>query len=138
LLSDDQKKWRIVASRELLSLLQACAEHNFETIASEDESSFQYASCFDLMFAESRESVVPRIRQGISGQKTMIPIFFTSPRLLVLEALPKGLKFNRDHFIQAALPGLSDGKRRISREKKLRGLFSSHGQFNLSHWSQSL
>jgi hypothetical protein len=52
------------------------------------------------MFAEFKEMVVPRIRQGISGQKITITIFFTSTPLLVLEALPKGMKFNQDYFIQ--------------------------------------
>jgi hypothetical protein len=60
------------------------------------------------MFIESRERVVPRIRQGISEQGIMMTIFFTSTGLLVLEALPKGMKFNQDYFIQAVLPGLSN------------------------------
>jgi hypothetical protein len=37
----------------------------------------------------------------------MVPIFFTSTPLPVLEALPKGMKFNPDHFIQAELLGSS-------------------------------
>jgi histone-lysine N-methyltransferase SETMAR len=87
LLSDDEKKSRIAASRELC-----------------------------LQFAESRERVVLRIRQGISGQKIMITIFFTSTQLQVLEALPKGVKFNQDYFVHAVLPGSFNQKRRISRE----------------------
>jgi hypothetical protein len=71
------------------------------------------------MFAESIESAVPRIGQGIAGQKTIITIFFTSTRLLVLEALPKCMKFNQGCCVQAVLPGLSSEKRRISREKGL-------------------
>jgi hypothetical protein len=77
------------------------------------------------MFAESREQVVPRIRQGISGQKTMITIFVTSTRFLVLKALPKGMKFHQDYFIQVELPGLSDAKPRISRGNGL-SAFSVH------------
>jgi transposase len=38
LLSDDQKKFRVDASRKLLSLLGMYAEHNFEGIAPGDES----------------------------------------------------------------------------------------------------
>jgi hypothetical protein len=57
------------------------------------------------MFVESRERVMPRIRQGISGEKTMITIVFTSTRLLVSELLLKGMKFNRDYFIHAVFPG---------------------------------
>jgi ABC-type sulfate transport system permease component len=69
------------------------------------------------MFAESRESVVPRVRHAISGQKIMIAIFFTSAPFLVLEAVPKGMKFNQDYFIEAVLLGLSTEKRRVSRGK---------------------
>jgi histone-lysine N-methyltransferase SETMAR len=117
LLSNDQKKLRVDASRKLLSMLGMYAEHNFEGIAPGDESWFQYSSYSDSMFADSRESVVPRVRQGISGRKTMITIFFTSTRLLVLEALPKGAKFNQDYFIDAIFPGLYNEKTRISRKK---------------------
>jgi hypothetical protein len=59
LLSDDQKKFRVDASRRLLSLLVIYAEHNFKRIATGDESWFRYFSCSDLMFPGSRESVVP-------------------------------------------------------------------------------
>jgi hypothetical protein len=72
------------------------AEHNFEGIATGDESWFQYSSYSDSMFPGSRESVVPRIRRDISGQNTILTIFFTSRRLLVLKARPKDIKFNQD------------------------------------------
>jgi hypothetical protein len=80
-------------------MLGMYAEHYFEQIATGDESWFQYSSYSGSMFADSRESVVPRIRQDISGQQTMITIFFTRARLLVLEALSKGTKFNQDLLI---------------------------------------
>jgi hypothetical protein len=71
-LSDGQKKLRVDASRELLSMLGMYAEHNSEGIATGDESWLQYFSYSDSMFADSRESVVPRVRQDISEQQTMI------------------------------------------------------------------
>jgi hypothetical protein len=89
LLSDDQKKLQVDASPMLLSLLGRYAEHNFKRIATGDESWFRYSSYSDSVFPGSRESVVPRIRRDISRQQTMLTIFFTSTRLLVLEALPK-------------------------------------------------
>jgi hypothetical protein len=70
------------------------AEHNFEGIAIGNESWFQYSSYSNSMFAGSRESVVPKIQRDISGQKTILAIFFILRRLLVLETLPKGKKFN--------------------------------------------
>jgi hypothetical protein len=69
LASHDQKKLPVDPSRKLLSLLGMYAEHHFEGIATSDESWFQCSSYSDSMFASSRESVVPRIRRDISGQK---------------------------------------------------------------------
>jgi hypothetical protein len=69
LLSDDQKKLQVDASLKLLSLLGMYAEHDFKGIATGDESWFQCSSYSNSMFAGSRESVVPRIRRDISGQK---------------------------------------------------------------------
>jgi hypothetical protein len=84
------------------------------------------------MFAGSRESVMPRIRRDISGQKTMLTIFFTSRRLLVLEALPKGTKFNQDYFIDAIFPGLYHEKTRISRKEGFPA-FSVHMDNSMCH-----
>jgi hypothetical protein len=84
------------------------------------------------MFAGSKESVVPRIRHDISGQKTMLPIFFTSTRLLVLEALPKATKFNHDYFIDAIFPRLYNEKRRISRKEGFLA-FSVHRNNSMCH-----
>jgi hypothetical protein len=84
------------------------------------------------MSAESRERVVPRIRQRLSGQQILSTFFLTSAPLPVLEALPTGMKFNQDHFIQAVLPGLSNEKRRISRGKGF-SAFSVHIDNSMSH-----
>jgi hypothetical protein len=104
LLCDDQKKLGIDASRKVLSMQEMDAEHDFEEIETGDEFWFQYSSDSDSMFAHSRESAVPRIGQDIPGQKTMITIFLTSTRLLVLEARPKGTKFNQNYCIHAIFP----------------------------------
>jgi hypothetical protein len=50
-------------------MLGMYAEHNCEGIATSDVSWSQYSSDSDSMFADSRESVVPRIRRDISGKK---------------------------------------------------------------------
>jgi hypothetical protein len=55
----------------------------------------------------------------------MFTIFFPSSRLLVLDALPTGTKFNQDYFIHGIFPGLYNEKRRISRKKGWPG-FSVH------------
>jgi hypothetical protein len=47
----------------------------------------------------------------------MITIFFPSPRLLVLEALPKSTKFNQNYFNHAIFPGLYNEETRIIRRE---------------------
>jgi hypothetical protein len=89
LLSDDQKKSQMIASQNLLSMLRMYAKHDFEGITTGDKSWFQSSSDSDSMFADSRESIVPRIRQDISAFKTMITIFFTSKRLSGVGCLPR-------------------------------------------------
>jgi hypothetical protein len=69
LVSDQQKKLRVDASRKLLSVLGMYAEHNFEGITIRDKYWFQYSSYSDSIFADSRESFVPRVRRDISGQQ---------------------------------------------------------------------
>jgi hypothetical protein len=89
------------------------------------------------MFADSRESVVPRIRQDISVPKTMITIFFTSRRLLVLETLPKGPKFNQDYFNQCIFPRFYREKTRISRKMGFPA-FSVHLENSMCHHGRTV
>jgi hypothetical protein len=93
-------------SEMTLDTLQLYAEHNFEGITTGDESWFFYTTYGDLIFATSAREVVPRNKQNISVMKTMVPIFFTLTRLLVLNLLIKGTKFNQDYFIDTVLPNL--------------------------------
>jgi hypothetical protein len=103
----------------LLDMLQLYAEHNFEGITTGNESWFLYTTYGDSMFVTSAREVVPKIKHNISVKKTMVTIFFASTRLLVLNFLPKGTKFNEDDFIDTVLPNLESEKRRIVRRKGL-------------------
>jgi hypothetical protein len=92
------------------------------------------------MFATSAKEVVPGTKQNISAKKTIVTIFFTSTRLLVLNFLPKGTKFNQDYFIDTVLPNLYSEKRRITRRKGLPS-FSVHMdnsmcQRSLENWTR--
>jgi hypothetical protein len=94
----------------LLDMLQLYAEHNFEGITSGDESWFLYTTYGGSMFAISARKVLPRAKQNISAKKTMVTIFFTLTRLLVLNFLAKGTKFNHDYFIDRMLLNLCSEK----------------------------
>jgi hypothetical protein len=63
--------------------------------------------------------------QDISGQETIITIFFMSMQFLVLEILAKGTEFNDDYFIHGIFPGSYNEKRGISRKKGF-PVFSVH------------
>jgi hypothetical protein len=52
--------------------------------------------------------------------------------LLVLNFLPKGTKFNQDHFIDPVLPNLYSEKRRIARRKGVPN-FSVHMDDSMCH-----
>jgi hypothetical protein len=106
-------------SEMLLDMRQLHAEHNFEGITAGDESWLLYTTYGDSMFATSAREMVPRTKQNTSAKKTMVTIFFTSTRLLVLNFLPKGTKFNQDYFIDTVLPNLYSERRRIARRKGL-------------------
>jgi hypothetical protein len=56
-----------------------------------DESSFQYSYRYpsSKLFAQSPIDVIPRTRQAIETKQTMIMIFFTGRKLIVLNILPK-------------------------------------------------
>jgi hypothetical protein len=68
-----------------LELLQA---FDFEGIATADESWFRYECESDSMFATSEDIVLPRLRGGFQAKKTMITVFFTATRSIVLNSLP--------------------------------------------------
>jgi hypothetical protein len=113
-------------------MLQLYAEHNFEGIKTGDESWFLYTTYGDSMLATSAREVVPRTKQNISAKKTMATNFFTLTRLLVLNFLPKGTKFNQDYFIDTVLPNLYSEKRQIARCKGLPS-FSVHMENSTCH-----
>jgi hypothetical protein len=98
-------------SEMLLDMLQLYAEQNFEGITTGNESWLLYATYGDSMFVTSAREVVPRTKQNISAKKTMVRIFYTSTRLLVLNFLPKGIKFNQDYFIDTVFPNPYSEKR---------------------------
>jgi hypothetical protein len=112
-------------SEMLLDMLQLYTEHNFEGITTGDESRFLCTTYGDSMFAISAREVVSSTRQNISAKKNMVKILFTSTRLLVLNFLPTGTKFNQDYFIDTVLPNPYSEKTRIARHKGLPG-FSVH------------
>jgi hypothetical protein len=93
-LDDAQKNHRRTSAIELLELLPCRQAYAFHGIATGDESWLHchYEPC--EKFAPSREKVTPFARTQLEVQKVLIVVSFTSTKLIVNEALPKGRKFN--------------------------------------------
>jgi hypothetical protein len=49
-------------------------------------------------FAQSPAEAIPKTGQALSAQQTIIAVFFTVRKLIVLDILPKGGKLNQLHL----------------------------------------
>jgi hypothetical protein len=59
--------------------------------------------------------VLSRLRAGFQVKKTMITIFFTATRLIILNSLPQGQSFTQDYFISEIVPAFTKQKLRFRR-----------------------
>jgi hypothetical protein len=104
--SSAQKAARVEASRELLRILQGLEANRSEGIATRNKSWFRYSCPSSKMFARSPAEVIPRTQQAIGDKKTMITLFFTARKLIFLDALPKGHKYNQQTSVDYILMDL--------------------------------
>jgi hypothetical protein len=116
--SDPQNVKRVEASTELLHILNELQVDSFDGIATGDESWFQYLYESSALCVKSPHDITPRTRPGIGLKKTMFTIFFTHRKLLIVEDLPKGQKYNQDYFISEILPELAREKMRYKWRKQ--------------------
>jgi hypothetical protein len=98
-LSPAQKVAGVEASTEMLRILHESEENLFEGATTGHKSWSQYSYPSSEIFARSPTSVIPRTRQAVGTKQTMIAIFFTGYKLIVLDTLPKGAKFNQPNFV---------------------------------------
>jgi hypothetical protein len=83
-------------------------EKRFEGIATGDKPWFQYSRSYpsSKMFARLPTDVILRTQQAIGTNQTLITLFFTGRKLIVLDLLPKGGKFNQLYFVDYIFPDL--------------------------------
>jgi hypothetical protein len=105
-LSSPQKAARVEVSEAMMRILQESEANHFHGIATGDEFWFQSLSSFWEIFARSRSDVIPRTRQAIGTEKTMITGFFMARKLIVLDILRKGRNLNQVYFLDHIFPGL--------------------------------
>jgi hypothetical protein len=70
--------------------LQQLPPFGFQGITTGDKSWFGYEYESDSMLARSAYMVLPRLRTGFQVKKTVITVFFTATRPIVLKSLPQG------------------------------------------------
>jgi hypothetical protein len=58
------------------------------------------------MCAGSPAEVIPTTQQAVGAKKTAIPLFYTTRKLIVLDVLPKGHKYNQQYFVGCVSPDL--------------------------------
>jgi hypothetical protein len=114
-LSSSQKANHVNCSRALLHLLQQLQPFDFKGIITGDKSWFRYEYESDSMFAPSADMVVPRLRAGFQVKKTMITVFFTATRSIVLHSLPQGQLITQDYFLSVIVPAFPKEKLRFRR-----------------------
>jgi hypothetical protein len=68
------------------------------------------------MFATSREEVIPRTKATISAQKVMLTIVFSGVKLISLNALPAGVGFTQEYFINSIVADILDKKTNFKEE----------------------
>jgi hypothetical protein len=100
-----------------LTIQAKLAKKTFEWIITADESWFAYLIESDAMFASSHAEVAPRVRPSISCNTVMVTLFLTTNSRLILDALPKGYKYNQNDFIDNLLPALNQVRIRNDRHK---------------------
>jgi hypothetical protein len=111
-LNPSQTVQRVEAAKLPLQILQMLQPNAFDGIASGDESWCQYVYMSNSMFAASRDLAATRTKDADRTKKTMLTVFFTSRRLIVLEAVPKETTCTQHYFISDILPDLDGEKQR--------------------------
>jgi hypothetical protein len=106
---------RVEASKEVLWILQGSEANTFKGIATGDESWFRYSYQSSKMFTRLPTDVIPRTRQTIDAKRTVITLFFTTMKLIVLDILPKGHKYNQKYIVDYIVPDFEMANMRFQR-----------------------
>lgn len=91
--------------------------NHFDWIATGNEFRFQYLYFSSKIFARSRSDVVPRTGQGLGTKESMITLFFTERKLIVLSVLPKDRKYDQLYFVRNIFPDLKKANMKYQRRK---------------------
>jgi hypothetical protein len=113
-----EKVARVEALTEMLRILHESKANHSHGTATDEESWFQYLYSSSEMFARSRSDVILSMRHAIGTKKTMITVFITASKLIVLDVWLKGRNFNQLYFLQNKFPDLKRENTRSRRRKR--------------------
>jgi hypothetical protein len=78
----------------MLQILQEAEANHFDGIATGDEFYFWDFDPCSKMFVRSPAELIPMMRQGINAKQTMVSVFFSARKIIVLDILLKNSIFN--------------------------------------------
>ena len=107
LLSDEQKQNRVNIAIDLLRILQKAERQGWKYFVTGDESWFYLCYDYERQWVTSGEEPSIRERKMISSQKVMITVFWNPNQIVLVDALPKGDKFNSLYFTNNILENLT-------------------------------
>jgi hypothetical protein len=65
------------------------------------------------MSARSPANVIPRVLRARGAKKTVITLFFTTKKLMVLDVLPNGHKYNQQDIADYIVPDLQKANQEL-------------------------
>ena len=114
-LTDDQKRNRVELSKRMLDHLRTAKHRSWVKFYTGDESWFYLATDYEHMWMEEGDEPPTRARKMINAQKVLITIFWSPRGFPVVEALPKGQKFNSRYMTDVIIPALIEDSRSAPR-----------------------
>jgi hypothetical protein len=75
-------------------ILEESDGNNLDGTTTGHEPWFPYFYLCSRKFGQSPAEDIPKAPQAIDAKETQITVFFTTQKLTILDALPKGGKFN--------------------------------------------
>jgi hypothetical protein len=101
----------------MLRIFQESETNDFDGIATGDEYWFEHTTSSSKMFASSAADVILRTRQAVGVKQTLIAVFFTATKLIMLDVLPRGSRFNQLYFIPNIFSDLKTANLNFLRQK---------------------
>lgn len=98
-LNTAQKNNRVTQAKSMLKILQSEQRTKFDNIITGDESWFLYQYTQSSQWVISKDELLNRIIKTNMQRKMMVTIFFNGNGCVIVDFLPKGVKFNSDYFI---------------------------------------